>query len=265
MSFTTSQSRVFITQGTLSNRPQAARRGFTLIELLTVIAIIGILAAILIPTVSKVRESSKKARCVGNVRQITLSLINQANQTKNNLFPTNTAGNFSWDISHSVVEDLVGSAGRQVLYCPSSKILDAEPLERMYKFSSNYAVTSYVLLIPGTKLIVPSLVNTRMQSSYKVAGATSFLELGPSQRILVQDVVISSSTSPDSFANVQTGALSVNVSNHMNGSLPSGAHSGFVDGHVKWRPFKINPGTTPVGTTTDGFSRGNNGTPIFWF
>lgn len=47
-----------------------ARSAFTLIELLTVIAIIGILAAILIPTVSKVRETASKGVLSSNYRQI---------------------------------------------------------------------------------------------------------------------------------------------------------------------------------------------------
>ena len=45
-------------------------RAFTLIELLTVIAIIGILAAILIPTVGAVRVQAKQATCVSNLRQV---------------------------------------------------------------------------------------------------------------------------------------------------------------------------------------------------
>lgn len=48
----------------------STRGGFTLIELLTVIAIIGILAAILIPVVGAVRESARASLCVSNMRQM---------------------------------------------------------------------------------------------------------------------------------------------------------------------------------------------------
>lgn len=46
------------------------RSAFTLIELLTVIAIIGILAAIMIPTVSKVRATARQATCVSRMKEL---------------------------------------------------------------------------------------------------------------------------------------------------------------------------------------------------
>jgi prepilin-type N-terminal cleavage/methylation domain-containing protein len=48
-------------------------RAFTLVELLTVIAIIGLLAGILIPTVSAVRKKANHAKAVSNIRQLVLA------------------------------------------------------------------------------------------------------------------------------------------------------------------------------------------------
>jgi len=54
-------------------RKKSRRSGFTLIELLTVIGIIGILVAILIPAGSRVMDSARKATAASNLRQIALA------------------------------------------------------------------------------------------------------------------------------------------------------------------------------------------------
>ncbi|MFH1496515.1 MAG: prepilin-type N-terminal cleavage/methylation domain-containing protein [Verrucomicrobiota bacterium] len=64
------------------------RAAFTLVELLTVIAIIGVLAAILIPIVGRVRDSARSSQCMSNLRQIGVSLKLYITDHKNTLPPT---------------------------------------------------------------------------------------------------------------------------------------------------------------------------------
>jgi prepilin-type N-terminal cleavage/methylation domain-containing protein/prepilin-type processing-associated H-X9-DG protein len=227
----------------------ARRLAFTLIELLTVIAIIGILAAIIVPTVSKVKKTATKARCASNVRQIGISLITLGQNNPKQQMPRLSEGYMAWDIPRNVALDLMGNAAREVLYCPAGAT-NREALWTTY----GYAAIQYVLLLQTNPITPPGSVhfggiygkylNDALRPSYTVDN----IEVPASRRELAVDAVLRSGPN---FA-WQSPNLG-NRTNHMDGSRPEGGNVVFMDGHVKWRPFSEIVWNKSVGNPTFGW------------
>jgi type II secretory pathway pseudopilin PulG len=68
--------------------------GLTIVELLVVIAVIGILIALLLPAVQGARESGRRTQCQNNLKQISVAMNNFAAAHGN--FPPSKFGNRKW-------------------------------------------------------------------------------------------------------------------------------------------------------------------------
>jgi prepilin-type N-terminal cleavage/methylation domain-containing protein/prepilin-type processing-associated H-X9-DG protein len=105
------------------------RRAFTLVELLVVIGIIAVLMGLLLPSLSRARESAKRLKCLSNLRSLAQATIMYADSSKGwlpNMNPTNTVND------DAATKEVLVALNREfikapaVFHCPSDE--DPEPL-----------------------------------------------------------------------------------------------------------------------------------------
>ncbi len=122
--------------------PEAGKRGFTLIELLVVITIIALLAALLLPGLSRAKDRARRTTCLSNLRQVNLAIRLYVDDWSDALPVLPTPNPYPNGVGAYYKQLVKGYLGLSGLASPTEKVFIC-PADRAIYTQVGHAFTSF--------------------------------------------------------------------------------------------------------------------------